>query len=152
MANVAVVVETHEIVQELKRLGRKMENVPMALIAEGLITAIDDEIESKGRGRWQARGGGDFSPVTLKLHPGRRGGRPLLDTGELANMQATEGPDWVKVKSPAPYAGFHVTGASQKNIFNVLAPHELPKRDFLDIDLPRVLGEAAEAVAIEGTR
>jgi hypothetical protein len=67
----------------------------------------------------------------------------------LANLQATEGPDWVKVKSPAKYAGFHVTGAFQRNIYKILAPHVLPKRNFLDIDLPRVLEESAQAIADE---
>ena len=146
MAAVSVLFDTQEITRELKRLGAKIQNVPMSIISEALIAAIDDEIQSEGRGRWPV-----FSPVTLKLHPRREGGRLLQDTGLLANMQSTEGSNWVKVKSPARYSGFHVTGTTQRNIYRILAPHTMPKRDFLDIDLPRVLGEAVESILTEVT-
>lgn len=135
-----------ELERELRKLGQDVENIPLSIITEGLITAIDDEIQSEGQGQWPA-----LSDVTLALHPKRIGGRLLQDLGELANLQATEGPDWVEVASPAPYASFHVTGTEQMNIFQTYAPHKMPARNFLDIDIERVLNEAAEAILLEVT-
>jgi phage gpG-like protein len=144
MPTVSVIFDTHELTNELKKLQQNGINVPLSIISEGLITAIDEEIQSEGRGRWDV-----FMMTTFDIHPRRMGGKLLQDTGVLASMQSSEGVDWVKVKSPADYSGFHVTGAYQKNIFRKLAPHRLPKRDFLLIDLESVLEEAAQAIADE---
>lgn len=130
-------IDVHFDMKDLQRvLGesiRHLKAIPMDVVAETLATAIDDEIQTEGRGRWA-----DFSLATLKRHPKRSGGMLLQDTGLLANIQTREGNDWAEAISPAPYAGWHVTGT--KN---------MPARNFLDIRLDQVLEEIAEFIVDE---
>jgi len=145
MGLVNVSVDTSELGRCIEQYSDRIKAVPMAIIGEGLVTAIDDLIQSEGEGRWPG-----FSPVTLRLHPERRGGKLLQDTGQLANVQITEEtPNSVTVASPAGYAGFHVTGTYQDNIYNAYAPHEMPARNFLGINIGNVLDEAAESITDE---
>jgi len=129
---------TTQLEEILTAYVRRHDGLPMTVIAEGLITAIDDLIQSEGNHEWK-----EFNPDTLKRHPKRRGGLLLQDTGLLAQIQqtpASPGPDWVEVESPAPYAIFHVSRAPRKII---------PLRDFLDINMPKVLDDIGDQILSE---
>jgi phage gpG-like protein len=115
----------------------KARSIPMSIVGETVAAAIDDLIESEGDGSWKR-----FSPVTLKLHPNRRGGKLLQATGRLANMQIRSGTNWVDVESPAPYAIYHHMGTDQVRGW-VESDEGMPQRDFLDIDMVSTLEEAA---------
>ena len=144
MANVNVKVCTLDVEKLLDRIAQHVQSVPTSLISQMLVTAIEDEIESEGRGRWEG-----FSPTTLKLHHRRKGGKLLQDTGNLASIQSDEGDDWAEAWSPAPYAIFHIFGATQDNIYLQHAPHRLPQRDFLDVELDEVLEEVVNTFTEE---
>jgi len=133
MALIDVQFDMRDLEKALGEYTRKIKAVPMNVVAEMLATAIDDEIQSEGRGSWPG-----FSPNTIKRHPRRAGGSLLQDTGLLANIQKSEGNDWAQATSPAPYAGFHVTGT--KN---------MPARNFLDLNMGEILEEIAAYIADE---
>jgi hypothetical protein len=138
MGDVRAVFVTTKFEDVLTSYVRRTESVPMSVIAEGLITAIDDLIQSEGNGDWP-----DLLPSTLKRHPRRRGGQLLQDTGLLAQIQQSPdspGPDWVEVRSPAPYAIYHTSDEPRKII---------PLRDFLAIDMPAVLDNIGEELLRE---
>jgi phage gpG-like protein len=133
-----------QLLEAVEGLDNNVE-AGLPVLGEIIQTAVEEVIQTEGAagtdGPWEP-----FSPTTLKLNPKRRGGQLLQDTGLLARLQIRRGMDWVEVRSPAPYAGFHVTGVRQNGIPN-LGP--VPARNFLAIDLGRILERAAEAVAAE---
>ena len=130
VAGVSVSVE--EVVREIEAIDRQVRNAApaMSTMANMLVAAVDDEIQTKGRGRWPA-----FAESTLKR--GRAGGMLLQNTGLLANIQPDSGPDFAEAWSPAPYTKRHVTGTKH-----------MPKRNPFDIELDKVLEEMA-AVYLE---
>lgn len=134
----AVFLTTH-LEETLKMYVRRLDGIPMEVLAEGLITAIDDEIQTEGQGEWR-----DLADSTLRRHPNRKGGQLLQgDTGELANIQhmsSSPGPDFVEVGSPAPYAIYHTSPKPRKQI---------PLRDFLDIDMAAVMDGIADDILRE---
>ncbi len=148
MSNVDIHVDTRELGSAIRNIANRVPQVALPIIGETLSTAIDALIRSTGQtgtdGPWEP-----FSPVTFKIHPRREGGHLLQNTGELANMQIEEGSDWVEVGSPAPYAGYHVTGTT-KNALPGMGP--MPARNFLAVDLDRVLEEAADQIVEEVAR
>ena len=87
--------------------------------------------------RWKwASGSGSSCPIALP--PGNlqhQCGKLLQDRGLLANIQSAEGPDWAEAASPAPYAGFHVTGTKW-----------MPPRDWTDVNMDSVLEQFVEEV------
>lgn len=134
MANyVDVQFDMRDLAEKLDYYGVKAESFPMSLLSEGLVEAIDDEIQSEGQGTWDG-----FSPETLRRHPRRQGGLLLQDTGQLASIQAEEGADYAEAWSPAPYAKWHVGGTSR-----------MEARNFLDINLDDVLEQLAEVFVDE---
>jgi len=113
---------------------RRENQLSMKVIAQGIITAVDDLIQNEGGGEWEG-----LSDATIARHPRRKGGSLLQDTGLLANVQATGfGADWVEVESPAPYSFYHVEGT-----------RHMPARNFLDIDLGLVLEQTADEIGQE---
>lgn len=127
--------EVKELEAGLEVIVRRKQNVSSDTLAQGMISAIDDLIQSEGDGKWE-----EMSDVTVEIHPHREGGSLLDDTGLLAQIQDESGPDWVEVYSPAPYAKFHVSKKPRKLI---------PLRDFLAIDLGAVLEETGDDVMQE---
>lgn len=128
MDSVKAIFTTTSLEDVLIAYVRRTESLPLDIITEGLVTAIDDVIQSEGYGEWP-----DLAPSTLRRHPRRRGGQLLQDTGQLANIQhmpGSPGPDFVEVGSPAPYAIYH-TSKQKRSV--------IPLRDFLDIDMTTVL-------------
>lgn len=138
MSDVDAIFVTTQLERTLTAYVRRLDGLDMSILSEGLITAIDDEIQTEGHGDWE-----DFAESTLKRHPRRRGGQLLQDTGLLAQIQespGSPGPDWVEVESPAPYAIFHVSQDPREII---------PLRDFLDIDMETVLDGLGDDVLSE---
>jgi len=112
--------------------------IPLDVIAQSLITAIDDRLQSEGNGQWLP-----LQNTTLERHPNRLGGSLLQDTGLLAQIQQSPGspnPNWVEVMSPAKYAIYHTSDRPRKVI---------PLRDFLAIDMPRVLEQIGNTLLAE---
>jgi phage gpG-like protein len=133
MAQINVTIDTRELEREIQRFAERKRAFPMATLASRLDAAVQDLIESEGRGRWDR-----LKETTLIRHPRRRGGKLLQDTGQLKTMQLSSGPDWAQVTSPAPYAGYHVSGTP-----------DMVRRDFLDLNMSAVLEELAQIIATE---
>lgn len=137
MAQLDVRIDTHELHRQLQGLVLGASSVQMSDVAEELKIAIDDVIQAEGEiagnSRWDP-----LEPSTLRRHPRRRG-RPLLqNTGVLANIQTRHGPEWAEAYSPAPYAGFHVSGT-----------RHMVSRDFLAIDFEATFSAIADIVLQE---
>lgn len=124
-----------ELCEAVQRMEERARQVPMAVVAAPFVTAIDDEIQSEGRGRWPG-----FAEATLRMHPHRKGGKLLQDTGRLANIQVYDmtAVGSAVIFSPAEYAWKHADGYKR-----------IPKRDFLDIDMDDTLEKACNAVVQE---
>jgi hypothetical protein len=109
----------------------------MRVAALALQTAMDDVIDSEGAesesGQWQP-----FNPNTFKRHPNRIGGKLLQSTGVLANIQTRVRPREAEAYSPAPYAGYHVSGTKY-----------MPKRDFTDVKWGLLLEVIGDSIATE---
>ena len=130
---------TTELEGRLTGYVRRARNLSMSAIADGLITAVDDLIQSEGEDRWP-----DLLPSTVRRHPERAAGQLLQDTGLLASIQQSPdspGPDWVQIESPAPYGWYHVEGTKH-----------MTARNYLAIDLGRVLEQSAEVISQEIVR
>jgi len=133
-----VIVVTDDVERVLREFEVRARGVPKGVLAEGLITAVDDLIQAEGRPphSWP-----ELLPSTEARNPKRIGGKILQDSGLLAAFQESSGspgPDWVQVESPAPYAGFHVTGT-----------RHMERRDPTDIDLESVVEGMTAMVAAE---
>jgi phage gpG-like protein len=127
---VDVDVDVSQLIKIIDGYASRAKSTPMSTVGVALSNAIDDEIESEGRGSWPG-----LAPSTLKRHPKRAGGQLLQDIGLLANIQQSEGPDWAEAKSPAPYAGYHVTGTRY-----------MEPRNFVGFPLGPVLEEIADII------
>ncbi len=138
MSTVDVTLDVVDLERVVDSVGWRVKDIPMSLLGEGMITAIDELIQSEGDGKWTP-----FAASTLLRHPRRAGGLLLQNTGLLANLQMETGPDWVEVESPAPYSYWHTVGTKRT---------KMPARDFLAVDMGAVLEELADLVADEVSR
>jgi len=133
-----------QIQRTLEVMSRRSMQIPLTELAEELKVGVDDVIQSEGRdgsdGVWE-----EMSFVTPLIHPRREGGALLQATGILANLQTQTGSDWVEVSSPAKYAGYHITGTRR------FGRRYMPKRDFMAIDVDKVL-DAMGDLALEEIR
>ena len=130
-----VTVDTSDLGRIFSELNARAQSIPMAMVAAPFVTAIDDEIQSQGKGKWPP-----FADATLRMHPRRKGGKLLQDTGQLAQMQVDE-QDAIQtafVFSPADYAWKHANGYKR-----------IPKRDYLDIDMDGTAEIACMAIVQE---
>lgn len=129
---------TTQLENTLTAYVRRMNSMPLDILSDALIAAIDDLIRSEGNGEWP-----ELADSTIRRHPRRRGGMLLQDTGLLANIQhvaGSPGTDWVEVGSPAPYAIYHSSRRARRII---------PLRDFLDIDMLTVLDDISDSILRE---
>lgn len=137
MASVDVTFEMGDIRRVLRGFGTRAAGVPLRPLADVLLEAVDDVIQTEGaagtQGRWEP-----FSPRTLQRHPRRRGGMLLQATGELANFQPRFSPGTVVVASPANYSGYHVDGTDN-----------MPRRDPTAINFVPVLDIMGDGVLEE---
>jgi phage gpG-like protein len=148
MPSVDVKFDMSGLIEVIEHLGDRVHTVALPIIGETVVSAVDELIQSEGdtstEGPWNP-----FSPITFKIHPRRRGGKLLQDTGLLASIQTKIGPDWVELTSPAPYAAAQANGVDPNPIPG-LGP--IPARDFFAIDLDAVLEDAAESILEEALR
>ncbi|MEA3225130.1 MAG: hypothetical protein U9Q07_04205 [Planctomycetota bacterium] len=138
----SVTFDTRELEAIFRELVENAKNIPMVLVAAPFVTAVDDEINSEGQGRWPP-----FSEVTFRFHPHRRGGKLLRDTNVLSNIQVDNQQSIGKAKifSPAKYAYKHANGYRK-------GKERIPKRDFLDINMEATTEKACIAVVQEIVR
>ena len=144
---VTVNVDTRKLQKVLADFGARADAVNIeGIVAEHVLTAMDDLVDSDGNGSWP-----DFSPVTLKVHPRRVGGELLRDTGLLVAFQVSTPPGQAIVSSPAPYGEYHQLG-TRKTRGMVYSDEGIPKRDFTAIDLKATLDEACATIVSEIAR
>lgn len=140
----AVTASGNELVQldmsDMQRLLRQLEGRGKHLapvlpaIADILVTAVEDQFDSEGQGRWP--------PLAASTVAGRRmggaGHKILQDTGVLAgSVRPDHGSDWAAAATDVSYAIFHVSSAPRKKI---------PKRDFLAVDTEDTLREVEDVL------
>lgn len=140
MGTVTCEVDMGEVVKAVRDVESRAQGEPLQVYAEDIKAAVDDLIQAEGaidgREKWES-----LSPATLHLYPKRVGGKILQSSGLLANIQTAVGQDWFGVRSPAPYAGFHVTGTRR------YGRAYMPKRDFLDVDMGELLDQLMAGMA-----
>lgn len=106
----------------------------MALVAEMLVSAVNDEFETNGRGKWPELA---ESTKERKQRAGRDPNKMLFWDGALSgSIEGDYGPDWAAAQTGVEYAVYHVSDEPRT---------VLPLRDFFDVD-PAVLDEAEELV------
>jgi hypothetical protein len=132
MESAFVTVDVRGITGALDEYDKRVSSIRTDFLAEGLSGAVDDVIQSEGFGNWPA-----LSATTVMRHPERAGGKLLQDKGQLASIQTRHGYNWAEAWSPAPYAGYHITGTKF-----------MDARDWTDIKLGELLEDLAE-IAVE---
>jgi phage gpG-like protein len=138
---VTVNVDMRKLQKVLRDFDQRTDAVNIeGIVAETVLTAMDDLMESDGNGQWPP-----FSEVTLRVHPKRVGGQLLRDTGQLAAFQPSSGPGWAQVRSPAPYAEYHQKGTTKTRGL-VYSDEGIPKRDFTAINMKATLDEACASI------
>jgi phage gpG-like protein len=138
---VTVNVDMRKLQKVLRDFDQRTDAVNIeGIVAETVLTAMDDLMESDGNGQWPP-----FSEVTLRVHPKRVGGQLLRDTGQLAAFQPSSGPGWAQVRSPAPYAEYHQKGTTKTRGL-VYSDENIPKRDFTAINMKATLDEACASI------
>lgn len=143
---IRVRVDMRQLSKAFAGFDRRLQSAdPEGIIADTIVASIDDLIASEGNGSWPP-----FSPVTLKVHPKRRGGKLLQDTGQLAQMQPESAPGLATVTSPAPYAFYHQEETNVRGLVN--SSRKKPIRDPMGIDLMETLEEACVLIVQEIVR
>ena len=106
---------------------------PMALVAEDLVSRVNDKFESGGPG-WAA-----LADSTLRQRrKAGRGAQILKDTGRLAgSIEPDSGSDYAEAATDVEYAVYHVSDEPREKI---------PKRDFMDVLDDGATDYAAEAI------
>lgn len=139
-------VDMGEVVKIIRGFESRARGLDLSVYAEDVRTAVDDLIQAEGatagHEKWTA-----LSSETLRRHPRRIGGQILQATGLLANLQTIYGTDWFGCRSPAAYAGYHITGTKTQG-----GTPMMPKRDFLAIDFTSLLEQLATEMAGDVTR
>lgn len=134
----SVGVDTTELQRAVADLRTRDLSPTMAVIAESLVAAVNDEFETAGRGRWE--------PLSERTLSNRRGttAQILKDTGRFAaSIRADFGPDFAEAATDVSYAVFHVSDAPR---------YVIPLRNPFDVE-ERVLEEGREmilAALVEG--
>ena len=137
-AGVDVAVDTTELEKKLAGWRKRTADLTpvMAVIAEHLVAAVNDQFESAGDGKWAP-----LAPSTLKKRRKEgRGAQVLKDTGRFAaSIRADAGPDFAEASTDVGYAVYHVSEAPR-----ALIPLRNP------FDLPdEVLDEATDILVAE---
>ena len=142
MVSTKATFDTSELEAVIHKFDDRVRAIPMSLLAAPFVTAVDDEIQTEGRGQWPP-----FSPVTFKIHPHRQGGKLLQDKGILANIQVDtdESAGTAVIFSPASYAWKHADGYKSGN-------ERIPQRDYLNIPMDSTTEQAAVLVVQEIVR
>ncbi len=132
MALFDVEVDASELIRLLDGFEQRGGNIgpTMAIIANDLVTAVDDQFQTEGGGDWPG-----FAESTLRT---RAGGTLLQDDGILAgSIEPNSGARFAEASTGVAYAVHHIFGAPKASI---------PARNFFDID-DDVFEAAAELIA-----
>ena len=137
-AGVDVTADLSELQKFLTKWRKRAADLTpvMAVVAEHLVAAVNDELESAGNGRWAP-----LAESTLKKRRKEgRGAQVLKDTGRLAaSIRADAGPDFAEASTDVGYAVYHASEAPR-----ALIPLRNP------FDLPdEVLDEATDILVAE---
>lgn len=127
-----VSLDQRELIEALGAMADRAVDLsePMAVIAESLVSEVNDKFEMGGPG-WP-----DLADSTKASRRGTSA-QILVDTGRLAgSIQAESGADYAEAATDVEYAVYHVSDAPRSKI---------PLRDFFDLD-DRVFEEAAQTL------
>jgi phage gpG-like protein len=118
-SNVVDITELLDVLADMEERAGDLSE-PMAIIAEDLVSRVNDKFESGGPG-WPALAD---STIAKRRKKGR-GAQILKDTGRLAaSIEADHGSDFAEAATDVEYAVYHVSDEPREKI---------PKRDFLDV-------------------
>jgi phage gpG-like protein len=106
-------VDAKDVERWLRDLEQRGLNLSptMAIIAQSLVSAVDDEFESEGQGEWDG-----LEKSTLASRRGE-GAQILQDLGIFAgDIHGTSGRDFAEANTDTEYAIHHVFGAPKANV------------------------------------
>ena len=129
-----VTVDGAELVKLLQRFEKKGGDLTpaMAVIAEQLVSAVNDEFESAGHGKWPPH-----AAATIARNRAGESSQLLKRTGRLAgSIEPWSYPDAAEAATSVSYAVYHVSSAPRKKI---------PLRDFFDVP-DSVIDDACETL------
>jgi hypothetical protein len=141
-------VDTRKLQQAIRKFDQRADAANIeGIVAETVLTAMDDLLTSEGRQNNAGAAWPPFSPVTYRLHPDRVGGAMLQGkTGQLAMFQPRSWPGHAEVKSPAPYGAYQAEGTKKLRGWTYSDDHGIPARDFRAIPMKKTLDEACVAI------
>ena len=109
----------------------------MAIIAQSLVSAVDDEFESDGQGKWPG-----LAPSTVASRRGSSA-KILQNFGVFAgSIDGTSGRDFAEANTWVEYAIHHVFGAPKANVPQ-RNPFDVPESVFdsgVDLILAAIVG------------
>ncbi len=96
-------VDSSELRRKLQRMGRQGAKGVLDVVAEDLVAAVVDRIDSQGDGEWPPN-----TPETIA----RKGSAaPMIDTGQLrGSIRAESGPDFAMASTSVAYIVYHLDG------------------------------------------
>jgi phage gpG-like protein len=126
--------ELTKIFDQLEERAEKIGPEVMPAMAEVLVSAVQDEFESQGDGKWPP-----LAESTLaKRRRDGRGAKILEDTGIFAgSITPLTGPEFAEAYTNVPYAVYHTSDAPRTKI---------PYRNPFQIDEEAALDQMAEMV------
>lgn len=135
MSGVEVNADAGELVARLRELREKGRDLSgtMAIVAESLVAAVNDQFETAGGGSW--------APLAARTLKKRRGSSAqiLKDTGRFAaSIRGDSGADFAEATTDVSYAVYHVSDAPRKVI---------PLRNPFDVP-DEILDEATETILV----
>lgn len=124
------------LLRKLENRGRDVSKLT-PLVAEILVTAVEDEFDTEGHGAWPP-----LAESTIAARRGGGGGAKMLqDTSVLAgSIRPDFGDDFGAAATDVPYAIFHVSSAPRKKI---------PERNFLNVLHEETLLEIEDVLVAE---
>lgn len=140
-SGVDVSLDTKELEKYLETWRKRSEDLSpvMAIVAQFLVSEVDEQFETAGGGKWAP-----LAASTLKKRAaaGKMDG-PLKFNGAFAGSIAGDyGPDFAEASTGVPYAVFHVSEAPRK-IIPLRNPFDLPDA---------ILDEALDMIVADLTR
>jgi phage gpG-like protein len=143
MSGVEVSVDARELQALLKKKAAAVADLSptMAVIAEQLVAAVNDEFETAGHGKWP--------PLAESTLRGRRGSAAqiLVDTGRFAaSIRADSGPNFAEAATDVSYAVYHVSDAP-RSVIPLRNPFDVP-----DAVLDAAMQTVVEAITAELNR
>jgi len=106
------------LIEVYEERGGNLEPV-MAVIAEDFVSAVNDEYDTEGRGKWPPHA----ASTLRKRRAGGKGARLMQDTGVLAaSTEPNYGPNFAEATTGVEYIVFHLDGGPiipQRNPFDL---------------------------------